>query len=205
MRRLIHTDETLIAGPTREPLDLEEVKKHLKFTSTSEDTLLDRWISSARRTFEDETARQIMTATWELWLDAFPWDGIELPHPPLLSVERVQYIDTDGTLQTWASSNYLVKSPSGPQAERGWIEPAYGVSWPSTRCESGAVRVRFVAGYGPAPADVPDPIQDALYLLVAHRFGNRSQVSECPANELPLGVPEIIRAYRSDPKRLPCV
>lgn len=170
MRRLdLVPVESLITGPTREPLDINEVKKKL-FGNTDAlitDTVLDSYIMAARQHFEAMTGRQVMTATWEIWLDCFPLGQIELSHPPLLSVNSVKYVDPDGTLQTWASSNYAVKAPAGPYAERGWIEPVFGVTWPATRWESGAVRVQFQAGYGNALGDVPELIKSVLYAIAS--------------------------------------
>ena len=38
---LVRYDDFLVTGPTMEPLDLDEVKKHLRFTATTEDTLAE--------------------------------------------------------------------------------------------------------------------------------------------------------------------
>lgn len=198
---------TLITGPEMEPLDLSQVKKHLRFTSTSEDTLLDGWIAAARQYFEEQTGRQLMEATWELWLDGFPfgptfWPNnlIELPRPPLLDVESIKYIAGDGTLVTLDPTAYIVIPPKGPQASPGWVELTYGSAWPTTQFVSGAVRVRFKAGYGNAPGDVPELVRQVLYLLVSHYHKYRSQTVETrygsALSSLPLGAPEMLRGYR---------
>lgn len=172
-RSLIDYQDSLITGPIVEPLDLDEVKKFLKFGSTSEDTLIDMWIAAARQDFEEQTGRQLMTATWERWLDRGPDPGdIELPHPPLQSVVGVFYDDAAGVEQEWGVANYLVRAPQGPTCERGRVTLLSGGSWPTVLTQSKALRIRYLAGYGDAPGAVPELVKAALLNLVAlsHRY-----------------------------------
>jgi uncharacterized phiE125 gp8 family phage protein len=202
----IRTVDSLITGPTIEPLDLDEVKKHLRFAPTTEDTLLDAWISAARQHFEDQTGRQLITATWALWLDAFPCGAIQLPHPPLQTVVDVAYVDGDGVLQSFtdgaspATPYWQVQAPSGPHAARGLVTPIAGQVWPATRCEPGAVRIQYRAGYGAAPGDVPELVQTALYFLVGHFHQFRSEVHEETKGtlaRLPIGAQAFIQSFVS--------
>lgn len=159
----------LITAPTNEPLTLIEVKDHLwakeqrDKTDTSQDPYFDRLITAARQIFEDRTNRQVITATWELKLTRFPIGCRQLliPKAPLQSVTSVTYSDTSGESQTLASSKYDVVTSEEP----GYIELAYGESWPSTRREANAVVVRFVAGYGALTA-VPQNVKFAMLGIV---------------------------------------
>lgn len=191
MRSLIQTQDSLITGPTLEPLDLEEVKKDLKFTATSEDTLIDMWISSARVHVEGETGRQLITATWELWLSGFPDIGIiELPHPPLQSVVSVTYGGAE-----LAADQYVVVPPRGPLCRCGSVHLISGASWPTYTAQAQAIKVRYVAGYGDTPSAVPEDIRHALFALVSTQFRWRETLSDKAASEVP-GVPGILRRYR---------
>jgi uncharacterized phiE125 gp8 family phage protein len=193
--RSLNPVEHLITQPILEPLDLEEVKKAIQFTSDTDDTLIDTWISASRQRFETQTGRQILTATWELWLDRFPCGGIELTKAPLQSVTSVKYIDTDGTLQTMDAADYAVKTPQGPQCDRGWIEPAFGETWPSTRDESGAVRIRYSAGYGSAQGDVPELVRSALYLLLSDFWCSRCANDDKPVPRKPIGMDDLLGSF----------
>lgn len=205
-RALVGTTTTLIAGPAVEPLDLDQCKKHLRFSPTTEDTLIDGWISAARQYFEEQTGRQLIQATYELWLDAFPLGVIELPRPPLLTVESVGYVGSDGTVVDMDQGTYSVKAPAGPQAGCGWIQRGYGVTWPTVRTGSsfqddvGAVRVRFTAGYGSTPGDVPELVRSVLYLLVANFHKYRADQIEThfgsALSQLPLGVDAFMRGFK---------
>jgi uncharacterized phiE125 gp8 family phage protein len=196
---IIPSTLSLIEGPAIEPLDLAQVKKHLRFSSTTEDTLLDGWIAAARQYFEEQTGRQVMQATWELWLDAFPSGRIELPKPPLIDVVSVSYVSSDG-LVAMDVADYTVMAPGGPQAAPGWVQLPYSGLWPTPQDVSGAVRVRFNAGYGSATGDVPELVKTLLYLLVGHFHKYRSETVETrfesAVSTLPLGVDAFIRGFR---------
>lgn len=202
MHGLIDTMDSLIVGPTREPLDLDEVKKHLRFGSTTEDTLIDAWISAARQHFEEQTGRQIMTATWEYWLAGSPYLGVvELPHPQLQSIVSITYDDSDGEEQTVSASDYAVAAPAGPTCRRGRVSLGTGGSWPSITgdTKANAIRIRYKAGYGDTPGDVPELVKSALYLMVAHFHKFRAEVHEGTQGsltQLPLGAEAILRNFK---------
>jgi uncharacterized phiE125 gp8 family phage protein len=159
---------SLVTAPTVEPISLIEAKASLKIDTDDDNEPLDALIRAARFRCETITGRQLMTATWELRLDAFPCSYvIEIPKPPLLSITSISYVDTAGATQVWNSSNYLVDAPAGPFAGFGRVQPAYGISWPSTRSDTlNAVLIRFTAGYGAAAEAVPADIRYAIRLLL---------------------------------------
>lgn len=162
----------LITAPVVEPITRQFVKEHSRVEIDDEDDQIDLYIQAAREQAENtECWIQLMAATWELRLDRFPSDGspILLPRPPLMDVISIKYIDTDGVLQTLSDSSvspaitstlYTVdlKSPTHP--EPGEIHLAYGESWPSTRAEHNAIRIRYRAGFAEAsgsPPETPSP------------------------------------------------
>jgi uncharacterized phiE125 gp8 family phage protein len=171
-----HYSTSLATAPAVEPLTLTEAKLHLRVDHTTDDDLITSLIVAARQYAENYTQRCFITQTWDLKLDAFPVGDILLVKPPVASVTSITYVDTDGTTQTLSSALYRTDLPTGPWAQRGRIEPAYGESWPSTRALSNAVTVRCVHGYGLA-VSVPDPIKAALKLLIGHWYENREAVS----------------------------
>lgn len=194
-----YVSDVLITPPVIEPVDLDEVKKHLRFTSTSEDTLLDTYIAMARGFFEEATGRQLIAATWERRMEGFT-GPIELPHPPLLEIVSVTYDDGDGAAQTVDEADYTIHAPSGPLAGRGILTTVSGVSWPTTAGLEGSVRVRYRAGYGEQPGDVPELIKGALYFLVGYFHQYRSEVfATTPGTsleQLPIGAQQIIRSFK---------
>jgi len=178
-----------------EPITLEEARAHIHaFTDvTEEDTLIEALITAARAFAENYTNRVFLTQTWELVLDAFPSGILELPKAPLQSVTSIIYIDNDGTEQTLAASAYKQDTVTDP----GRIAPAYGTIWPSTRSEPNAVTIQFNAGYGDQAANVPQPIRQAMLLMIAHLYDNRAAVETGgDFYRLPLGVDALLAQYR---------
>lgn len=195
----IRSEDSLIVPPQLEPLDLEEVKKQRRFSSTSLDTLFDLWIAGARQHMEEQTGRQLITATWETRLDAFPGHGVlEIPHPPLQDVVSVVFDDADGVEQTIEASTYKVIAPSGPYARRGRLVLAAGSSWPTVSDCAGAIRIRYRAGYGDAPGAVSELIRYALMMLVGHFHKYGEEISEARANilQLPMGAKNVMEALK---------
>lgn len=152
---------TLIATPGVEPVTLAEAKLHLRVDAADDDTLIAALIVAARNQAESRTGRALVTQQWRLDLDRFPVDTIDLPLPPLQSVESITHLDHDGVRQTLAASEYTVISNETP----GVVLPAYGKSWPSCRVAPGSVQISFTAGYG-ATAAVPQAIRQWMLLQV---------------------------------------
>lgn len=169
--------------------------------NTTEDPQLTLYIKAFRERGESLTNRAWITQTWDDIRPCFPAGRvIELAKPPLQSVTHVKYRDTTGTLQTWATSNYVVEAPAGPNCRRGRITLAYGVTWPSTYGEADDVQIRFVAGYGSAASDVPAILKQAMLLEIATAYRHReSIVTGASVADLPGGVNQIYRRYFSHP------
>ncbi len=162
----------LVTAPAAEPLSLTEAKKQVEVAASSSDhdDHLTSLIQAAREQVETDTRRALVTQTWEIRRTQFPGtEFIELPKPPLQSITHVKYIDTDGNLQTFSSSNYETDT----HREKGAVWLAYNQSWPNTRDRHDAVQIRFVAGYGLAAA-VPESAKQAMRLLIDWWFCERS-------------------------------
>lgn len=163
----------LIQAPATEPVTVAEAKLHQRIEHAEEDALIATYIKAARMTCEHILQRALVTQTWERVLDAFPPREIELGMPPVQSVVSVKYTDTAGNEQTLSNTLYTLE----PVLEPGFVLPAYGTCWPATMDTVNAVRVRFVAGYGDAPA-VPDGIKEWILLHVGHWYCNRAAASD---------------------------
>jgi uncharacterized phiE125 gp8 family phage protein len=182
-------------------LDWEvEVKGHLRVDTADERTRVETvLIPAATQIAEGETERQLITATWTLYLDGFPTSGtkIELPKPPLQSVSSIKYYDTQGVLQTWAASNYSVVAPAGPRAPNGYIVPGYGITYPSTYGQPNDVVIEFVCGYGAAYGSVPAQIRAAMLLLVGEMFERREDaIAGTIIGEVPLAAHRLLWPFR---------
>lgn len=183
----------LVTAPVSEPVDLEEAKEHLRVEDAGETPYIQRLIAAARQYVEDYTWRALVTQTWELALDEFPGGAVVLAKGRLGSVTSVKYRDAAGIEQTLSPTSYQVDDV----AEPGRVLPAPGTSWPSV--ETGrvnAVRIRFVAGFGP-PSDVPAPIKAAMLLIIGHLYEHREmEVIGTISTPLNFAVDALLSPYR---------
>ena len=184
---------TQVKPPAKEPLTAEEVKLHLGVEHADHDPMLAHQIAAARREAETFMGRALLTQIWAMELDGFPPWTLEVPRPPLIAVDSINYLDIAGATQTLDAAHYRVDIKRAP----GRVTPAYGERWPATRAVINAVTVQFTAGYGAAQKDVPEDIRQALLLIVGRHYAHREDVRDgMPAAELPLGAHHLLAPYR---------
>lgn len=157
-----------VTPPAEAPITLAQARRQVRLgDDDSQDELLAQLVAAAvdhLDGYAGTLGRAIVAQTWRLHLPGFPSaGGIELPLPPLRSVESVTYVDGAGETQTLASETYTVLD--GPLAR---IVPAYATSWPSARLQARAVAVTFEAGW--AADDVPPTIRQALLIITEGLF-----------------------------------
>lgn len=182
-----------ITPPAAPALDLEtEVYPHLRLEPdlVPQETLLRLQVDAARQRCETFTSRQLIDATWELWLDSWVdrWNlgpGIYLPRAPLhqqagsdvptAGVLSVTYLDLSGVRQTLPPDQYRVNAPQGATCGYGSIYAPFTVIWPAARCEPGSVRIRFTCGYGPNCKAIPPALRQGMLLTVGELDGTREE------------------------------
>lgn len=187
---------TLVAGPETEPLDVASVRDdHLRSPNGSaEDAYILTLIETARRMGERITRRAFISQNWQQIGSGFPCGCIRVALPPLIDVTGLSYVDADGNTQTLTeTTDYVVSKPSGPNAGRAEIAPAYGTSWPATRCQLDAVTVSFTAGYltgaSPETGEIPADILHGMRLVIGELYKQRSDSVHAPNQS-----PAMIRA-----------
>lgn len=169
-----------------------EAKAHLRVDDSTDDTLIAGLVKGATRFIEGLCWSALVTQTWELVLDEFCSDVIDLERGPLQSITSVKYRDEDGTEQTLSSSAYWVDTARLP----GRIMLKDTESWPGTQVRPDAVRVRFVVGFGAASA-VPQELKQAILYVVSHLYENREpEIVGTIVARLALGVEALIAEYR---------
>jgi uncharacterized phiE125 gp8 family phage protein len=141
---------------------------------TSDDAYLTALIIAARKYCEGFQNRAFITQSWELSLDDFSADVIELPKGNLQSITSIVYTDSANVATTLAATEYT----SSTRGILGRLCPAYNKTWPSfTPCPLDSVVITYVCGYGATAASVPETTKQAIYLLVSHWYEQREIVS----------------------------
>jgi uncharacterized phiE125 gp8 family phage protein len=163
-----------ITQPESEPIGLSDVEGQCRITDLSAEALtIELMIQAVRERAEQITRRSLVTQTWELTLDGFPYGAISLPLPPLQTIDLIKYIDPNGVEQTMDALSYRVLTGGEP----GAVQPVYGSLWPAALNDLETVKIRFTCGYGPiAPAtslNVPKALLQWQLINIANLYENR--------------------------------
>ena len=191
----MHYSLRVTTPATAEPLSLAEAREHLRVDHFDDDGVITGCILAARQHIENVTGLALVTSTWTMTLDDFPpVELITLPREPVQSVSAVRYYNEAGVLTTWSTTAWETDLYSMPPR----LRPRDGYDWPDTADVLGAVQVEFVAGYG-GPQAVPQPIMQAMRLLVGHFYENReASVVGTSAAPLPFAVDALLAPYRTN-------
>ena len=131
--------------PSVEPIALAEAKQQIRrIGDTSEDALIQNYITAARHAVETDTCRSLCWQRWKLILDEYA-DVIEGFKCPLINVESVTYLDfSTPTAQrlTVDSATYTVS-----KSEPWRVNPAFTKFWLPPRPQHGSVEITFTSGY----------------------------------------------------------
>lgn len=187
------TRTTAPAGP---PVGLDEVKAALRLDDDQvlEDALIAGLLRSATSACEAFTGRALITQTWTLYRDAWPGAApeseareglhegpsslpapryLELPKPPLQAIVHVKTFDEADAETTWPAADYFADTASLP----GRLVARSGRTFPVPARAANGIEVRFVAGYGDDPTDVPEALRQGLLQTIAHLFENRGEAA----------------------------
>jgi len=163
----------------------------------ADETKISLLITAARQYMEETLERAFITQTWDLVLDTWPAEKyITVPLPPLAAAPApvITYYDYDDVVpKTLAATDYYVDTYSEP----GRIHLNYGESWPSdTLRPVNAIFVRFTCGS--TAASIPEPLQNAMLMLVGHYYENRELIITTGAmpKELPMGYKALVAPYQ---------
>lgn len=183
----------LVTAPSTEPLTLTEVKTYLRVDDTVENDLITSLITVARQAVEGRTWMPLISQTWAMQFD---YDELNLlvwniNKAPLISVSSVTYYDSNNDLQTLATTAYESDIYGSPARFRL-------KSIPTCYQRMNALQVNFVCGYANAAA-VPNPIKQAMYMIIGHLYENRQDViTGTQVNDMPQASELLLQPYRNN-------
>jgi len=183
---------TEVTAPAVEPLDVSEIKAHLRIDHSDEDDDLDTLIADVREALEREHWTQFCTATYDQYFDSFG-DPMTLRRPPVGTVASVKYTDTAGDEQTVAATVW----EQGLVNKVGVVRLKYDQVWPSDkRSHPDSVVIRFTAGYGGAAA-VPGGIRRAMKMFCEHLYdpARGRIVMNATVTKVPFAVEHLMQPY----------
>jgi uncharacterized phiE125 gp8 family phage protein len=176
-------------APINEPVSLDEAKKFMRILENDDDTLIESMIIGAREYAENYTNRQLMTATYELYLSDFIQD-FKMPKNPIQSITSIEYMDEDGNYQVLDSSLYYLYGDND-------ISKIHFEDFEDHKEHKKAIKITFVAGY----TTVPSSIIAYIKVLVSTMYENREQYiigvsAETNANPM---INKLLDMYRVQP------
>ena len=168
-----------VVPPVVEPVLLAEALNQCHANAGYEDEWFSDAIRQARYLCEEYQWRAYITQTFDLWFDGTPKLPIEIPRAPLQSVTSIEIYDVDNVAHAVDMQNVYVDTV----AEPGRVFFNEGIDWPDgfTARPFNTACVRFVAGYGDSPANVPDHFKRAILLHVGWAYNHRAgEVADLP-------------------------
>jgi uncharacterized phiE125 gp8 family phage protein len=180
----------LVGAPITEPVTLAAAKAHLRITHSDDDLLLLQLITSARRVAEARTGLCFLSQAWLCLQDAWPGDlTVRLPVSPLIAVTEVAVLAADAAKTVLDPALYEADLASRPPR----LMPVSG-AWPLPGRLLNGIAIAVTAGFGAAPEAVPEPLRQAMLLMVAHWYGNRGEEA---GSQLAPSIAALLAPYRA--------
>jgi uncharacterized phiE125 gp8 family phage protein len=181
----------LLIAPAVEPLSLAEAKAFLRMETGDDDALITALIAGARLHIEGQTQLALITQSWRMVFDRWPKHGrIAVRPAPLKAVTAARVYDLHGNAQTVDTQAFVPDLGASMLAFVPWAVPV------PTRIAAG-IELDVTVGFGAAAADVPEPLRQAVRLLVAHWYENRGLIAAAGETALlPSTVTALIAPYR---------
>lgn len=177
-------------------LPVAEFKDHLRLGTgfaddAVQDGLAEGYLRSALAAIEGRIGKALISRdfSWGIGYWRHP-DEQALPLAPVSAVASLVLVDAAGGQVTADPATYrLVKDSQRPKIA------ATGLALPVIPT-GGEAQVTFTAGFGPAWADVPADLRQAVLLLAAGYYENRHDVGG-PRAAMPFGVMALIERWRT--------
>lgn len=185
-------ETAVTAEPAVEPVSLDQAKAQCRAQGTvADDAILAGYIKAARIHVEKYCGIRLVTQTIEMRCSSFR-DFESLADAPVQAITSIAYLDTAGATQALAAS--VFQSVLYGLSPRIRLKP--NQSYPAVYAAEDAITVVAQAGYGLAAA-VPQPIVQALLLLIGQWYDNRAPIAVGESvNELPNSVAALLANYR---------
>lgn len=156
-----------VSNPALEPLSLTDVKLFLRIDDSSEDSLINNLIVTAREAAEEYLKRSLINQSWKLIFDEYSPYHVFLPRGPVQSVTSVKTIARDLSEVTVNPETYFLR------ADKDYLE--FDI------CQiAHQIEILYNTGYGAGASDVPSPIKQGMLNHIALLYDDRGG-AEIPA------------------------
>ena len=161
----------LLTAPAVEPVTLDEARSFLRVEHNDDDEVIAALVAGSRIHVEAQTRRALITQSWRITADNWPQDGrLAILPAPLQALTAARVYDLDGNAQDVDLQAFVPDLGASALVFAPWALPAPG------RIAAG-IELDVTVGYGDAAVDVPEPLRQAIRLLMAHWYENRGLVA----------------------------
>jgi uncharacterized phiE125 gp8 family phage protein len=182
----------LITAPSIEPVSLNEAKAWLRLDNTDEDSMITALITAARLTVEAASRRLLISQNWRLVMDHWPVGGIvKVQLSPFKTILAARSFDINGNATTYDPTGFIVDKASEPAR----IMAANNIA-PVTGRPFAGIELDVQLGFGANASDVPQPLRQAILLLVALWFENRGDGIGGAGEPLPPAIKALITPFK---------
>jgi uncharacterized phiE125 gp8 family phage protein len=182
---------TLPIADASEPVSLDEAKAQLNIVDDdSQDALIASYIRSARAYVESESGFVFVRRQFAEAFNCWP-NYLSLARRPLISVDAVDYTDSNNVAQTLDEAAYYT-ALALRRITRISVFPTLG--------NGGAIAVTYTAGFAEGEqAEELELARQAILMLVAHWFENRETVfvGAVATSEVPFAAKSLIDRFRA--------
>ena len=188
---------TEVSAPPAAAVPVRAFAEHLALGSGfaddgAQDAVLELYLRAAMAAVEARLGRALLARefAWSVacWREAA---SQAMPIGPVGAVASVTLIAADGSEEAADPESWSVVRVS----QRPRLVGRFGRSLPRIP-RSGRAEIRFTAGFGETWDAVPADLRQAVFLLAAHFYENRSETG-CVAGSMPFGVLMLIESYRT--------
>lgn len=188
---------TEMSAPPTAVVPIRAFAEHLRLGSGfaddgSQDAVLEIYLRSAMAAIEARLGRVLLARNFLWTVTRWREEASQgFPVGPVRSVDAVTLISAEGEEAVVDATAWSVLRDS----QRPRLVGRFGRNLPKIP-SSGHAEIRFSAGFGESWNDVPVDLRQAVLLLAAHFYENRSGTAAVPA-AMPFGVLMLIEAYRA--------
>ena len=188
---------TEVSAPPAAAVPVRAFAEHLALGSGfaddgAQDAVLELYLRAAMAAIEARLGRALLARefAWSVacWRESA---SQAMPIGPVGAVASVTLIATDGSEEAADPDSWSVVRDS----QRPRLVGRFGRSLPRIP-RSGRAEIRFTAGFGETWDEVPADLRQAVFLLAAHFYENRSETGSV-AGSMPFGVLMLLESYRT--------
>jgi len=188
----------LVTAPTESPVSLADLKMVVEAADfTDDDAKLGLFLSGAVAYVAKQTSLVLAPSEYRVERESWWADKLEILVSPVREVVSVNYLDSNGALQTLATDKYR------------WLRTATGASielldltgLPDVAERDDAIQIEVGAGFDidgatgsgdDAELILPRQARNAVLMLAAHWYANR-EAAGADMKEIPFGVEALTR------------